>query len=474
MWWNEIMARNPNQEILRQIPSVDSLLLRASIIKWIERTSRSFVTSQIQEVLREVRREYLAGTLDEQRFMNSEFLETCIVQRLQAQLRPHLKTVINATGVILHTNLGRAPLSKLAQQRLSATSAHYINLEYDLDSGTRSQRDNLIEPILREILSCEAATVVNNNAAAVFLILNALALGREVIVSRGELIEIGGSFRIPDIMARSGVILREVGTTNKTKVEDYAAAISPNTALLLRIHQSNYRILGFTDRPRLAELAALARQHQIPLVEDIGSGCLLDLRTFGIREEPVAKESVAAGADLICFSADKLLGGPQAGVIAGARQYVERVRKNPLMRPFRVDKLIYAALEATLESYRTGRAFGEIPVLRMISMTSGDLRARAGNFVRRLRKCLPEGSSISLVSGNSVVGGGACPDCKLPTTLIALESARHRPHAIEAGLRAQDPPIILRVEEDRALLDLRTVLPHQERQLIEGIVKALE
>ena len=468
------MAGNPNQEILRQIPSVDSLLLRPSIAEWIERTSRGFVTSQIQEVLREVRREYLAGAPDERRFADSESLETWIVQRLQAQLRPILRTVINATGVILHTNLGRAPLSKLAQQRLSATSVHYINLEYDLDLGIRSQRDKLVEPILQEILGCEAAAVVNNNAAAVFLILNALALGREVIVSRGELVEIGGSFRIPDIMARSGVILREVGTTNKTNVQDYAAAIGPNTALLLRIHQSNYRIQGFTERPRLPELVELARRHQILLVEDIGSGCLLDLRSSGIREEPVAKESIAAGADLICFSADKLLGGPQAGVIAGARQWVDPVRKSPLMRSFRVDKLIYAALEATLESYRTGRAFEEIPVLRMISMTGDELRARAGNFVRRLRKRLPEGSSASLVGGNSVVGGGACPDCELPTTLIALESARHRPHAIEAGLRSQDPPIILRVEEDRALLDLRTVLPHQERQLIDGMVKALE
>jgi L-seryl-tRNA(Ser) seleniumtransferase len=369
--------------------------------------------------------------------------------------------------------MGRSPLSAAAQNSLSAFSTHYTNLEYDISEGTRSHRDKLIEPLLQEVLGCEAAVVVNNNAAAVFVILNTLAPGKEVVVSRGELVEIGGSFRIPDILARSGAVLREVGTTNKTRIQDYRDALGPNTALLLRVHRSNFRMVGFTERPELIALVELAKNAGIPLVEDIGSGCLVDLQSCGIGDEPMVQKSLAAGVSLICFSGDKLLGGPQAGIIAGSRKLVDPIRKNPMMRTFRVEKLIYGALEATIASYRFGKALSEIPVLKMISATNREMRRRAQNFSRRLRPVLPEGVRASLREGSSVVGGGSCPGSVLPTTLISLEFDMLRPSSIESKLRFQDPAIILRLEEDRILIDLRTVFTDQEPALIEGILKAV-
>jgi L-seryl-tRNA(Ser) seleniumtransferase len=466
------MNMTDQQNLFRQIPAVDQLLLRPVIASWVEHTSREFVVSEIQKLLQTIRdsiRFNNIPTVD----INPEYVESTLVETLQIRLRPNLRTVINATGVILHTNLGRAPLSAAAQESLSAFSANYTNLEYEILTGQRSHRDKLLESLMQEVLGCEAATVVNNNAAAVFLVLNTLASGREVIVSRSELVEIGGSFRIPDIMARSGAILREVGTTNKTRVEDFRNAVGPNTALLLRVHPSNFRMLGFTERPELKELIGLSRNSGIPLVEDIGSGCLLDLRPFGIADEPVVQESLAAGVDLVSFSGDKLLGGPQAGIIAGARKLVDPIRKNPLMRTYRVEKLIYGALEATIGSYRFGRAAAEIPVVRMIAITGKELSQRARNFSRRLRVGLGKDTRVRLIPGDSVVGGGSCPECHLPTTLIALDSGRVRPNVIESRLRLQDPPIILRLEEDQVLVDLRTVFPSQERALIDGFCKAL-
>jgi L-seryl-tRNA(Ser) seleniumtransferase len=467
------MNRPDQQSILRQIPAVDQLLLRPAITSLIAGSSHEFVVSEIQRLLQEIRDAIRSGRSGVDVDTSPEHLEVVLARNLQNRLRPNLRTVINATGVILHTNLGRAPLSPAAQKSLSAFSANYTNLEYDISSGQRSHRDKLIEPLLREVLGCEAVTVVNNNAAAVFLILNTLALGREVIVSRGELVEIGGSFRIPDILTRSGAILREVGTTNKTRIEDYQNALGPDTALLLRVHPSNYRMSGFTERPDLDAMAALSRSTGIPLVEDIGSGCLLDLKPYGIANEPLVQESIAAGVNLICFSGDKLLGGPQAGIIAGERKLVDSIRKNPLMRTYRVEKLIYGALEATLGSYRLGKAAVEVPIVRMIAMTSQELRKRAQSFSRKLRHGLGEGIRIQLLRGDSVIGGGSCPECRLPTTLIALESISVRPNTIESRLRSQDPPIILRLEEDRVLIDLRTVLSSQESTLIEGLKSAI-
>jgi L-seryl-tRNA(Ser) seleniumtransferase len=459
------------QNLFRQIPAVDQLLLRPAIVSWIECTSREFVVSEIQKVLDAVRTQIRSGA-DPGFNVSPQQMESVLEEALRKRLLKGLRTVINATGVVLHTNLGRAPLSLAAQKSLSAFSANYTNLEYEIRTGERSHRDKLIESLLQEVLGCEAATVVNNNAAAVFLILNALAFGKEVVVSRGELVEIGGSFRIPDIMARSGAILREVGTTNKTRVQDYKDAIGPNTALLLRVHPSNYRMMGFTERPDLGAMVDLSRSAGIPLIEDIGSGCLVDLKPYGITDEPQVQESIAAGVDLICFSCDKLLGGPQAGIIAGARKLVDPIRRNPLMRTYRVEKLIYGALEATLGSYRFGRADEEIPVVRMIALTSKELGVRARNFSRKLKAAIPNGIHVELLEGHSVVGGGSCPECRLPTTLIALESNTASPNTVESRLRSQDPPIILRVEEDRLLVDLRTVFPSQERTLIEGLRKA--
>jgi len=467
------MSQESLQDKLRRIPGVDQLLLNPAVRTWVGKTSRTFVVGEIQQLLDEVRAAIRAGDESLGQAVDGEQLVVLLEDRIRMHLRPVLRPVINATGVVLHTNLGRAPLSMAAQQCLSAVSSRYTNLEYDLATGSRSHRDKVLESILPEVLGCESAAVVNNNAAAVFLILNTLAAGREVIVSRGELIEIGGAFRIPDIMVRSGAVLREVGTTNKTRVEDYASAIGPATALILRIHPSNYRIRGFTHRPALDEMVQMARRHQVPLVEDVGSGCLLDLRPFGIEGEPVAQESLAAGVDLVCFSADKLLGGPQAGIVAGARRWVDPIRKNPLMRACRVEKLIYGALEATLASYRAGRALSEIPVLRMISASVGELEARAEAFLERLKPRMPSHARATLVEGSSVVGGGSCPESSLPTRLIALESGRKTANDLEGILRSQDPPTILRIDDNRALVDLRTVFPDEEDALLEGLCLAL-
>jgi L-seryl-tRNA(Ser) seleniumtransferase len=462
-----------DHERFRRIPKVDQLLRLAPVEQWIERTSRGFVVSELQALLGDIRERIRGGEEGWRESVEPERVAMLLETRLARRLRPALRPVINATGVVLHTNLGRAPLSEAAQRALTALAGVYTNLEYDLETGERSHRDALLEGTLRELLGCEAATVVNNNAAAVFLILETLAAGREVVVSRGELIEIGGSFRIPDILARSGAALREVGTTNKTRAADYEAALGPSTALILRVHPSNYRIRGFTERPELEELVALSRRAGIPLVEDIGSGCLVDLGPYGIPGEPVARRSLEAGADLICFSGDKLLGGPQAGIIAGRAALIASIRRNPLMRTYRVEKLVYGALEATLGSYRSGRAMAEIPILRAITITAEEVRVRSRRFAARLKRRLPRGGIIELLDGVSVVGGGSCPDVELPTTLLALESENRGAGEIEAALRAQTTPIIVRLDQNRVMLDLRTVFPNQESILSAGISSAL-
>lgn len=467
------MSIADQQSLFRQIPAVDQLLLRDAVREWVSRTSREFVVQEIQRLLQGIRDSIRSGRgVPEE--TSPEHIESALILNLCERLRPRLRTVINGTGVVLHTNLGRAPLGKAAQDSLSAFSAGYTNLEYDIDAGQRSHRDQLLGTLLEELVGSEAATVVNNNAAAVFLILNSLAAGREVIVSRGELVEIGGSFRIPDIMARSGAVLREVGTTNKTRVSDYQEAIGPATALLLRVHPSNFRMSGFTERPELNALMDLSRKSGIPLVEDIGSGCLVDLKPSGVPDEPVVQASLAAGVDLVCFSGDKLLGGPQAGIIVGRRRLIEPIRKNPLMRTYRLDKLIYGALEATLRCYRFGNPLEEIPILRMISATGRELEVRARRFSRRLKERLPESVRVQLIKGNSVIGGGSCPESRLPTTLVALESSHRSPNQIESKLRSLDPPIVVRLEEDKVLVDLRTIFPLEEPIVIEGLGRALE
>lgn len=373
-------------------------------------------------------------------------------QALERLLKPSLVPVINATGVVLHTNLGRAPLAAASELR------GYTNLEYDLSTGKRGKRDVHTGALLEAVLGAPGI-IVNNNAAALFLILNELAAGGEAIVSRGELIEIGDGFRIPEIMERSGAHLREVGTTNRTHIEDYRAAIGERTRLLLRVHPSNFKMTGFTARPSLAELIALGREHNIPVYEDLGSGCIVDLRAYGI-DEPLAQESLAAGADLISFSGDKLLGGPQAGIIAGKPELIARVRRNPLFRAFRQDKLFYRSMETTLRHLLL-EDFDAIPALRMIRTPPEAIRQRAESLAARI------GPGATVEQGQSVIGGGSTPEASLPTWLIVLQNEKAA--ALERRLRANNPPIIARIERDRVVLDLRTVFPEQEEDLVQAL-----
>jgi L-seryl-tRNA(Ser) seleniumtransferase len=383
-------------------------------------------------------------------------MEKEILGSLDDLARPSLRRVINATGVVLHTNLGRAPLPPFEP------IFGYSNLEYDIGQGRRGKRDSHLAPLLERLLD-RPAIAVNNNAAAVYLALHELAAGYEVIVSRGELIEIGDGFRIPDIMSRSGAVLREVGTTNKTSIEDYRNAMNERTRLIMRVHPSNFRISGFTAKPELSQLVALAREHGVPLYEDLGSGCIVDLKPFGL-DEPVVADSINAGVDLVSFSTDKLLGGPQSGILAGRADLVARLRRNPMHRAFRLDKLISQVLETTLRSLLFLR-WQEIPALNMLSLTQDDIRARAERFQRSLTRHKSE-----LVDGESVVGGGATPAQSIPTTLVVIDATDVV--ALERRLRLGNPPIISRIENDRLVIDLRTVFPEEEEILVQALEHA--
>jgi L-seryl-tRNA(Ser) seleniumtransferase len=400
-------------------------------------------------------------------------LEERILAGIEKALAPSLRRVINATGVVLHTNLGRAPLPAAALEHLVAISGRYSNLEYDIPSRARGKRDVHTTQLLADSVGAEAAIVVNNNAAAVFLVLYALASGAEVVVSRGELIEIGDGFRIPDIMAASGAVLREVGTTNRTHIADYERAINERTRLLLRVHPSNFRITGFTGRTSLEEIVDLGRRSRILVYEDLGSGCIADLAAGGVNE-PVARESFTAGVGVISFSGDKLLGGPQAGIIGGKKEIVERIRRNPLFRALRVDKLTIGALEMTLQAYRRG-ALDEIPALRMIRMSAEEIARRAHSLLEKLRPSLPKDVEIEIIEGKSVIGGGSTPDQSLPTHLIAFKSRRRSAEEIESRLRepAAGTPIIARIEDDRLVIDLRTVFADEEAALAGSLLAAL-
>ncbi len=479
------MSAPDRTALLRQLPSVDDILSRPGIIALANQISRRIVVDATRSVLEELRREVIEASkgvesLDRLGLPSGvaiaslDRIEEAVKGAVARALAPSLRPVINATGVVLHTNLGRAPLAAAAIEHLRATATQYSNLEYDVAAGQRGKRDTHTARLLARVTGAEAAIVVNNNAAAILLALNTFAKGGEVIVSRGELVEIGDGFRIPDIMAESGATLREVGTTNKTTIADYERAISDRTRLLLRVHPSNFRVSGFTARPALEELVALGRRFTLPVFEDLGSGCLVDLSAQGFQE-PVVRASLEAGADLVSFSGDKLLGGPQAGIIAGAREPVERVRRNPMFRALRVDKLTIAALEATLLAYLR-EDYDSIPALRMIRATQEQIAARAALFAERLRAALPDGAAvIELLDGASVVGGGSTPDQTLPTKLIAIKSAGRSADELETRLRVEttDVPIIARIENDAVVLDLRTVFPEQEPQLQAALIRAL-
>ena len=391
-------------------------------------------------------------------------IEQAAADHLDRVFRSSLRRVINATGVVLHTNLGRAPLAAAALDRIREVAAGYASLEYDLAAGSRGRRDVHAEGLLCRLTGAEAAVVVNNNAAATMIILAALAAGREVVVSRGELVEIGGGFRVPDVMAQSGALLREVGTTNKTRLNDYAAAVSDRTALILRVHPSNFRIEGFTARPALEELVALGARLNVPVVEDLGSGHLAAIPNHPLGGvEPSVEASVAAGVGLCCFSGDKLLGGPQAGIIVGRKALVDTIRRHPLMRALRVDKLTYAALEATLAEYAAGRGSAAIPVQRMLTMNAEAIRARADALVAAIGKV--PGWNAQVLKGMSAVGGGSAPGVELPTWLVSVEKDGLSAAVLEERLRGAAVPIVARIEQDRVVIDLRTVDPADDALL---------
>jgi L-seryl-tRNA(Ser) seleniumtransferase len=436
------------------IPSIERLRQRPAMAAIEARYGRSAVVGalRLEAAAARVR---LAGGGSGERL--AEEIEAGVAARLARDTAPSLRRVINASGVILHTNLGRAPLGREAATRVAELAAGYTNLEYDIAAGTRGRRDIHAERLLCRLTGADAAVVVNNNAAATLLVLTALASGREVIVSRGELVEIGGGFRVPDVMAQSGALLREVGTTNRTRAGDYAAAIGDRTALILRVHPSNFRIEGFTERPRLGELVALGRRFSVPVVEDIGSGYLGGpevQRPQALRDEPAVADSVSAGADIVMFSGDKLLGGPQCGIIAGREKLVSQVRTHALMRALRVDKLTYAALEATIAEFDAGRAAANVPVSKMLVLTVDEIDRRAKALAARLGSI---GLECAVVDGESTVGGGSAPGSTLPTRLVAVIDRRSSAATLESRLRSHEIPIIARIENDRVLVDLRTV-----------------
>ena len=469
-------------ELYRELPAIDELLRQPEIAALVAEEGQAATVDACRAVLARLRDEIAAGRLDENKLnIALSGIHAAIKKELFRSLAYSLQPVINATGVILHTNLGRAPLGLCAIEHIRDTAGVYSNLEFDLESGERGKRDVHVDRLFRKLLSEEvedtgivgggphvSTIVVNNNAAAVLLALNTLAEGGEVIVSRGELVEIGGSFRIPDVMAKSGAILREVGTTNRTRVADYERAINERTKLLLRVHRSNFEISGFTEQPSVSELVGLAAKHKLPLLEDLGSGALFDLRMVGINNEPGVLDSLRSGVNVVTYSGDKLLGGPQAGLVSGREDLVQKMRRNSLFRALRVDKLTYAALEATLVAY-IKRDYDAVPALGMMQLSQMQIRTRAQALISEIHgrsgRSAPSGITVQLVDGESLIGGGSAPSAVLPTTLIALASPTLSANELAIRLRGSTPPIIARVEEGRVLFDLRTVFPAQDEVL---------
>jgi len=470
-------------DLYSKLPSVDELLRRAELAPLVSQEGLIAVTDAARAVLASLREEITAERLNARAVeITLDGLDAAVERQVRHALGHSLRAVINATGVILHTNLGRAPLPAFALEHIRNTSGAYSNLEFNLETGERGKRDVHVDRLFHKLLDENVGTaapgcpgersspaistiVVNNNAAAVLLALNTLAETGEVIVSRGELVEIGGSFRIPDVMAKSNAVLKEVGTTNRTRISDYERAITEKTRLLLRVHRSNFEITGFTEQPRLDQLADLARKSNIPLMDDLGSGALFDLRSVGVSGEPSVLDSLRAGVDVVSYSGDKLLGGPQAGLLSGRSDLIARMRSNSLFRALRVDKLTYAALEATLLAYVKGE-HDAIPALRMMRLSKKEIGKRAESVAKRIDSAK---FSVEVLDGQSLIGGGAAPSAVLPTRLIALTHQSLGADELSARLRASDPPIIARVEDGRVLLDLRTVFPEQDDLIIRAL-----
>ena len=481
------MSAANKSALFQKLPSTDELLRQPDVQALIEREGHSAVAESIRAVLASLRQEIAGSQLDETSLdLALGGLTGAVERQLRESLRYSLLPLVNATGVILHTNLGRAPLAASALDHVLATAGAYSNLEFDLETGERGKRDVHVDRLFQKLLNADgveaglgpasgerrpagiSTIVVNNNAAAVLLALNSLAEGGEVIVSRGELVEIGGSFRIPDVMSKSNATLREVGTTNRTRIADYEHAINERTRLLLRVHRSNFEITGFTEQPSLDELVALARRRNLPLMEDLGSGALFDLRAVGIAGEPGVLDSLRAGVDVVTYSGDKLLGGPQAGLISGRADLVARMGGNSLFRALRVDKLTYAALEATLLAY-VKRDHDAIPALRMMRLSKDEIARRAEKIVSSVACAQLKRLKLEMLDGESVIGGGAAPSAVLPTRLIALTHVDLSADDLSARLRANSPPVIARAEEGRVLIDLRTVFPEQDANLATAL-----
>lgn len=466
------MKTTPKPELFRSLPSVDELLRTPAISALAEAHGVPAITDAVRAVTARLREEISSGLLDAASLeIALDGLPGAVEAQLRKSLNQSLRPVINATGVILHTNLGRAPLAPAALDRIRDTASRYSNLEFNLDVGERGKRDVHVDRLFRKLLaeanSDVSTIVVNNNAAAVLLALNTLAEGGEVIVSRGELVEIGGSFRIPDVMAKSGAKLREVGTTNRTRVSDFEKAINDQTRLLLRVHRSNFEISGFTEQPSISELAELARRRNLPLMEDLGSGALVDLRNFGLSGELNVLDSLRARVDVVTYSGDKLLGGPQAGLLSGRSDLIARMRSNSLFRALRVDKLTYTALETTLLAYVKGD-FDAIPTLKMMSLSPAEIGGRAEALAENLRSGTRK-IQVEIIDGESVMGGGAAPSSVLPTRLFAFTCEGLSADELSTRLRHSNPPIIARVEEGRVLIDLRTVFPDQDRVVADAL-----
>lgn len=463
-----------NKEMLRSIPAVDKLLLSPNIKKVLADIPRGLVLKAINQVLGEIRTSIEKGEqIDDPSWLGIESVSNRVIERANIMTRSSLHKVINATGVVVHTNLGRSLLAEKVFDQLNAIGAGYSNLEYDLDLGKRGSRYSHVEGILKELSGAEAAMVVNNNAAAVLISLETLAKGREVVVSRGQLVEIGGSFRIPDVMKKSGARMVEVGTTNKTHLKDYMEAIGPDTALLLKVHRSNFQIVGFTEDVETSLLAELGKKHGLPVMEDLGSGCLIDLSKYGLTKEPTVQEILAQGVDLVTFSGDKLLGGPQAGIILGRKDLVESIKANQLNRALRIDKLTLVALEQTLKIYRDeGAAIEEIPTLNMVCQDYKSLRKKARRLARMIGDLVSSSFTVGLCDGGSKVGGGAMPLQSLPTMLLCLKPGNISTNKMEEWLKSYDPPIIVRVEDDNIMLDLRTI-QEDEMKIVARAIKEL-
>lgn len=465
-------------EILRLLPSVNALLQTETSQELVVETGAKHLTILARAVTDSLRQEI------QEKISNNEALdysredllieaEKRLAKLWRSEQNTSLQRVINATGVIIHTNLGRAPLSESARKAIFEQASRYCALEYSVETGKRGKRGARAEHLLAELTGAESALIVNNCAAACVLVLTVLANGGEAILSRGEMVEIGGDFRVPDVMIQSGADLVEVGTTNRTRASDYERAITERTRLILKVHPSNYRIIGFTATPTVAELAEVAHRNNVLLYEDSGSGAMFDLSKYGLSDEPIISNSIVAGADVITFSGDKLLGGTQAGLIVGRRDVIETLRRHPLYRALRVDKLIYAALEATFEAFRRETVMEEIPVLKMLSMTKAEIKQRTWTFAQNLRTNLGDNRNLhfEVISGNSVIGGGSAPSVQPETALLAIKHEKLSASRFEQSLRFSNPPVVTRIIDDKVLFDFRTISENEEAELLEVLTK---